>query len=289
MRQQTKVVVSTEVETSMEESYTSEVRNANDEVPLTLQYHTLQTMYDVYTYLHAVRKVVLVPETVPPPYRVNATWVRKHDWILAQELLDESFRPALHELVHDDDMDALVEYGSNQDPYDTMLKKTIEKFASFDTPGNAGGLGGLDVGDIYAQPQLQFDQHRREEEFRRRANRLRAIQRERLYDHIRDNLLHYCRAIWAREDAEQRMLRYRREGRTAPYVWTSTIVGDGTATELSPPRMSVCPSTSWSKISPLLDSSVTTSHSRCRRRHPQTSKPSGTWTPPRRRERSAFP
>jgi hypothetical protein len=32
-------------------------------------------------------------------------------------------------------------------------------------------------------------------------------------------LLHYCRGIWAREDNEQRLLRYRKEGRTVPMFW----------------------------------------------------------------------
>lgn len=89
LRQQTKVLVSTESETSFEQTYTSEVRNANDEVPLTLQYHMLQTMYEVYTYLHAVQKVVFVPERLPAPYQVDVAWIRRHDWIIANELLDE--------------------------------------------------------------------------------------------------------------------------------------------------------------------------------------------------------
>lgn len=225
MRQQTKVVVATEREESFESSMESEVRNTNDEVPLTLMYHTLQNLYDVSTALQAVERVVFVPERLPAPYEIDAAWVRRYDWIIAAELIDESFRQTINGLITEENTETLVEYGSSGDPYASMLSQTRDRFASFDTPGNAGGLGGLDVADIFAEPQRQFDQYRRDEEARRRTNRLRSIQRGRLYTHIRDNILHYCRAIWAREDAEQRILRYRREGRTVPYVWLSSLNG----------------------------------------------------------------
>ncbi|WP_378173959.1 hypothetical protein [Aquimarina sp. SS2-1] len=227
IRRQTKVTVSTEAETGFEESTTSEVTNKNDEVPLTIQYHMLQYQYEVYTYLFSVKNVVFVAEKVPAPYEINISWVRRNDWIIAEELIDESFRQTLNELIQDEDIDSLINFNSADDHYTSMLKQANTKFANFNTPGNLNGLGGLDVPDIYAEPQRQFDQFRKGEEARLRANKLRDIKRSRLFNHIRDNILHYCRAIWAREDAEQRMLRYKKEGRTVPFIWKGPFVEDG--------------------------------------------------------------
>ena len=224
IRRQTKVTVTTETETSFEGTTTSEVSNSNDEVALTLQYHMLQHQYDVYTYLFSVNNAIFVAERVPAPYEVTVKWVRRYDWIIAQELLDESFRGTLNELIQDENDEALLEFDDNTDPYSRMMNRANDTFAQFDTPGNPSGLGGLDVKDIYAEPQRQFDQYRKNEEARRRANKIRKIRRQRLLNHIRDNILHYCRAIWAREDAEQRMFRYKKEGRTVPFIWSGPLL-----------------------------------------------------------------
>jgi len=63
IRRQTKVTVTTEIESGFEETTTSEVMNNNDEVPLTLQYHMLQHQYDVYTYLFSVKNAIFVHKT----------------------------------------------------------------------------------------------------------------------------------------------------------------------------------------------------------------------------------
>src|SRR5690606_11748050 len=120
------------------------------------------------------------------------------------------------ELIEDENVDSLIDFKADN-PYSRMLTKAESEFAKFDTPSNANGLGGLDVKDIYAEPQRQYDQYRKNEEARRRDNKIRRTRRQRLLNHIRDNILHYCRAIWAREDAEQRMFRYKKEGRTVPF------------------------------------------------------------------------
>lgn len=224
IRRQTKVSVKTETEIGFEESSTSEVRNNNDEVALTLQYHMLQHQYEVHTYLFAVRNAVFVAEEVPAPYEIDANWVRRYDWIIADELIDESFRATLNELIQDAEDEDPIDFDDQSNPYASMLTTARNKFAGFDSQGGGGGLGGLSVPDIYAEPQRQFDYFRKGEAARRRANRIRDARRSRLYSHIRDNILHYCRAIWAREDNEQRMLRYRKEGRTVPYMWKGPLI-----------------------------------------------------------------
>lgn len=38
-------------------------------------------------------------------------------------------------------------------------------------------------------------------------------------DHLRDNILHYCQAIWSQESSERRLLRYERLGYKIPINW----------------------------------------------------------------------
>jgi hypothetical protein len=186
----------------------------------------LQHQYEVCTYLFSVKNAIFVAEKVPAPYEVTLEWVRRHDWIIAEELIDESYRKTLNELIQDEDIDSLVSFTGSNNPYSNMVNKANDSFAIFNTPGNPSGLGGLNVPDIYAEPQRQFDSYRKEEESRLRAQKIRTIKRTRLINHIKDNILHYCRAIWAREDAEQRMFRYQKEGRTVPLIWEGPLLED---------------------------------------------------------------
>lgn len=52
-----------------------------------------------------------------------------------------------------------------------------------------------------------------------RAAQLIDTARDRLYEHLRANILHYQRAIWQREDPQQRSMRYRKSGRKVPLEW----------------------------------------------------------------------
>jgi hypothetical protein len=72
----------------------------------------------------------------------------------------------------------------------------------------------------------------RDKEARKRANAIREFKRNRLFQHIRDNILYYCRAIWAHEDQDQRLLRYKKEGRRVPIEWQAEV----------PPAIGVTPS-----------------------------------------------
>lgn len=235
MRRQSKVSVTTETESEYEESATSQVSNKNDEVALTLQYHMLQHQYDVYTYLFSVKNCIFIAEKIPAPYEVNVDWVRRYDWIIAEELINESYRKTLNELIQDEDVDSLVSFSGPGNEYSKMVAKVNEKFASFNSPANLDGLGGLNMPDIYAEPQRQYDAFRKEEQSRQKAQKIRDLRRGRLLTHIRDNILHYCRAIWAREDAEQRMFRYKKEGRTVPIQWEGPLVEDQASAQLYEP------------------------------------------------------
>lgn len=54
--------------------------------------------------------------------------------------------------------------------------------------------------------------------------------RERLYDHLRTNILHYQRAIWRQEDPHQRTMRYRKWGKKVPLEWRFELETAGALT-----------------------------------------------------------
>jgi hypothetical protein len=214
IRRETKVVVNTESETAFEQEHFSEISNPNNEIALTYEYHKLQQQYEVFTYLAEAQSVIFVAEYVPLPTEVNEEWVRKHDWIIARALKDESYRETLNDLIQDID-DAEMD----DSRFEAMLDKATAKFATFEPNTTADYSGGLSVPDIYAEPQRVYQEQLRQKAARDRATRIRQVRRQRLMRHIRDNILYYCRAIWAEEDADQRILRYRKENRRVPIEW----------------------------------------------------------------------
>jgi hypothetical protein len=179
---------------------------------VTYEFMKLQHQYEVFTRLAEVEAVVFVAEQLPEV--IDQAWVRRHDWIIARTLKDESFRETLNDLIHSvDDTQDLDPDGRIAD----MLDKAETTFASFQ-----GGRD-LSVPDVYAEPLRTYRAELQAGEERRRANAARQQRRERLYQHIRDNLLHYCQAVWRAEDADQRLLRYKREGRRVPVEWRGPL------------------------------------------------------------------
>src|SRR5205814_1528996 len=85
-----------------------------------------------------------------------------------------------------------------------------------DTVGHLGAIAttptnlSLHRVDVAENAQNRYDQAMRDLDERNRQVQLTEQRRRRLRQHIRDNILHYCRAIWAAEDPQQRLLRYRR-------------------------------------------------------------------------------
>jgi hypothetical protein len=214
IRRETKTLVSTEAEESFESEVSSEIVNPNGEMAMTCEYHKLQQQYEVFTYLAEVRPVVFVAEHLPSPNEITDDWVRRHDWILARALKDESFRPILNEISREVE-ELAPPQGST--PYESMFSAAVANFARFEH--TAPGGEGLSIPDIYAEPQRLLREHLREEQVRDRTNRMRRAGRERLLRHIKDNILHYARAVWESEDADQRILRYKREDRRVPVEW----------------------------------------------------------------------
>jgi hypothetical protein len=54
--------------------------------------------------------------------------------------------------------------------------------------------------------------------------------RERLYEHLKANILHYQQAIWRHEDPQQRSMRYRKSGKKVPLDWHFEMESAGALT-----------------------------------------------------------
>jgi hypothetical protein len=232
VRRETKVVVATEGEQTFEQENFSEIVNANNEVAVTYEYQKLQQQYEVFTYLAEIQSVIFVAERLPQRIEITEDWIRRYDWIIARALKDDSHRQTLNELIQD--VEEANPLGStnppgpldSRNPFYEMRGQAKARFAKFTNEAVAVGQGtltGLSVPDIYAEPQRIYQDHLRDQSARSRANRVRQIRRRRLIQHIRNNILHYCHAIWVTEDSDQRILRYKKEGRRVPIEWRAPI------------------------------------------------------------------
>jgi hypothetical protein len=217
MRSEVKVVVSTESETSFEESRSSEITNPNDEIAITYVYTRLQRQYEITTELSEVSSVVFVPNVLPDV--VDAEWIRKHDWIIGKVLLDESFADDLAAVRRgtegDPGGDPLASVGPGSSVVDPRIQSLMGSMAgtgsaSESVPGlpNYSTLPGQ-LPDIFRAPQEAYERELQWVRARRERETERARRLERLRAHISSNILHYCRAIWSAEDPDARLLRYR--------------------------------------------------------------------------------
>jgi hypothetical protein len=230
IRSETKVTVATESEQSIEAEAFSEIRNTNNETAVTYEFLKLQHQYEVFTHLADVQFVIYVAEQLSTT--INERWVRKYDWIIARVLKDESHRATLNELIQDVDQEPQLDRDGK---LGLLADKAVQSFAAFNpntgtsgpntgTSGPNTGTGGLTIPDIYSTPGRIYQEELRAAEERRRANQLRTVRRERLFEHIRENILHYHQAIWLAEDSDQRLLRYKKEGRRLPIEWRGPLV-----------------------------------------------------------------
>jgi hypothetical protein len=200
MKRDTKVTVSTEQENTFEETRSSELSNPNDEIAVTYLYHRLQQRYWVSTEIAEVHSVVFVPEPLPAWEDVDEAWVRDHADVIAGVLLDPGSASVLAAI--------------RREPANLAYTPT----PMFAAAGNAGiaaagayrDFKGGAMPDLLASGQESF-----ERDYERR-NTLAMDQARRqhqslaLLTHIRRNILHYMRAIWASEDYDQRMQRLSR-------------------------------------------------------------------------------
>ena len=210
MRNETKIAVSTESEATFETTRASEIENPNEEIAITYVYSKLQRQYEVFTGLAESQHVVFV--ALPMPTKVDYDWVRRHDWILAKALLDDSFRDALG-IVSGEPPPEAEEDG--EPPVPRTDTEVYETLAGEGSKLSSLSLAGTDI----SQESTRFREAVKAERERRRALRVREYKLKRLYHHIEDNILHYMRAIWAQEDPEQRLLRLRERGIQIPRNW----------------------------------------------------------------------
>jgi hypothetical protein len=206
-RRENRVKVSTEREDTFEQTRSSEISNSNQEIAVTYLYETIQRIYTVETGLEAVEPVLFVGEHVPRPEELDLAWVRRYDWLLSRVLLDESFRDTL-QLVATSEPDFLEQMltapalGLDEvGKFAGVLEKakvSLEKLEAL--PGNVANTY-----EAALQAYQRAVEHSREL-IREKQAQLTRIQR--LLDHLADNILHYCRAIWSAEDPERRSMRY---------------------------------------------------------------------------------
>lgn len=217
LRQETKVTVSTESESTFETTTASEITNPNEEVALTYVYSKLQRQYRLFTRLAEVHNVVMFAEPLPAPEEIDDAWVRRHDAILAKALLDDSYRDVLGSFRHDRPPEPLAS------DVLTEIKDTLDNIAGqsgyLQKIGDTVSSISLDRIDPSQEAQRGYRDTQQAELERKRAHDLLLQKRRRFTQHIRDNLLHYYRAIWASEDPQQRALRYRKINVHIPLQW----------------------------------------------------------------------
>ncbi len=213
MRKETKIVVTTESEVTEEMTTASDIQNPNEEIPITYVYSKLQRQYEIMTSLAEVHNVIMIAEPIPPPDKVNFYWVKKHDWKITKVLLDDSFREILNSITHDTET-------AQSSIDETSLKKIMDNtmIALTNLAGNVSQLSLSDIG-LIKETQQGYRDFVKEQSEREKQTSVQNEKRERFYRHIRENILHYCRAIWSHEDSQQRQLRYKRLNIKVPVKW----------------------------------------------------------------------
>ena len=224
VRQETKIIVSTETESTFESEMSAEIKNENDEKAITYEYHELQQQYEVYTSLAEVEGVIFVAEKVPSlnsDYETES-WISRYDWIIAKVLKDESFRGALNDLINNPTREKSP---SDHNMYRDIAEAASKSFATFATKSDQTSNGtylhsGLNIPDIFSNAIRSYQAENRHLENRSQEEKVKEIARKRLYSHTRDNILYYCRAVWSSEDPDQRLLRYKKDNRRIPLSWS---------------------------------------------------------------------
>jgi hypothetical protein len=164
-------------------------------------YNRLQRAYEVHTYLAEVAAVVFVAEPIPV---VDAAWVKQHDWILAKVLLDESFREPLDWLSKAGGADDSSSSTDSDGP-DVKLGLFLDQAKT--SVAQIAAVHGT-ISNVYDAAVQAYGAAKADAVARAHEAKARSAQVQRLLAHIKDNLLHYCRAVWSSEDPDARMLRY---------------------------------------------------------------------------------
>jgi hypothetical protein len=214
IRTETKLVVTSESETTEEMETASEIYNPNEEISITYVYSKLQRQYEILTSVAEVHSVMMVAEKIPDTAEIGYEWVKEHDWILSKVLLDDSFRETLNSISQ-----GIKPARPSKDSV-TEAKAIVES-----TLGHLGTISGTSSSlslaniDIVQEAQKGLKEATKEYEHNMEVY-VRDIEKyNRFYNHIRKNILYYCRAIWASEDIQQRLLRYRSMNIFVPTEW----------------------------------------------------------------------
>ncbi len=219
IRTEIKTVVSTESESTFEVETASEIVNPNEEIPITYVYSKLQRQYEIFTSVAEIQNVILIAEPIPYSFEVNFEWVKRYDWIIAKVLLDDSFRDALTSISQ---VPRPIDYSEVKNTLEDKLGDIIgsegkegflERFSEKLTTLSLSGV------DMIQEAQRNYQEALQKKYETEREIELLEVKRERLYQHIRDNILHYCRAIWSQEDSQQRILRYKKLKIQVPVEW----------------------------------------------------------------------
>jgi hypothetical protein len=214
IRTESKIVVSTESETTFEETTASEIQNTNDEKALNYVISKLQRQYEIFTSLNQLDGVLFVAEPMVLPSEIDEEWVRNYDWIISEALLDNSFRDTLTSISQE--IEPIRLSSSERGRIDSVMDSANKFLNNF--PTNITNVS-IASADISQEAQKGYRETLKEELEKERSSTLAKKKKERFLQHIRDNILHYYRAIWAMEDSEQRLLRYEKQNLMIPTVW----------------------------------------------------------------------
>jgi hypothetical protein len=210
MKSDIKISVSNEFQSTTEFDSSTEISNPNDDIAITYIYSKLQQQYELVSYLNEVSNVIFVPEKLPSIQDIRRDWIRKYDWIIAKNLLDESFQADLSAVLNDNEDD-----NSYSSDFDQVHFKEVSKTA-IDALPDYKDFRGSSIDVFQSQNEIYL----------RQLDKIRAIKErglgaeksfKRLKEHIKSNILHYMRAIWLAEDKDQRLLRYNE--RLVPTKW----------------------------------------------------------------------
>lgn len=216
MRSETKAIISTSREVTFEETRATEITNPNEELAVTYVYRQLLRQYKITTEMAEVDSVIFVAEHVPKPSEITADWIRRHDSIIARVLLDPSLVEDLA-LIRSTTSEPEVT-SDDTDPIKQIMSNATNAL------GNYKDTGGT-LPDIFRTPQEAYGKTIEQKQERSRREQQRLQREERVREHIKHNILHYCRAIWSAEDPDIRQQRYSEV--LVPINWRAVPAGGG--------------------------------------------------------------
>ncbi|MEQ1735225.1 MAG: hypothetical protein ABL886_02190 [Rhodoglobus sp.] len=231
-KESSRVEVTTTESTETLTEETGKISNPNDELPVTYLFFELQRRFRVSERVHKVVPVVMVALPVPHPDEITRGWLFTHGWMLRRALLDEQFQAPLRYLMTDaaGAEAKLVDLRTARDTRHTVaarLEAEVLTTAYQLARANDWLQADLvqDDGDDAEELQKAYDLAvQRDQTARQRLTEAVAARDAAsqayaealvtfrdgelavrgLRVHVKQNILHYMRAIWKMEDRDQR-------------------------------------------------------------------------------------